>query len=222
MKQAVITIHGIHTRDMTTWQDDFRVFAKAQNPDVKFFQYEYGYTLGVFAWWANLTNYFGVPEFFRNRAIRHFSDYITRLQKKFPDYEFSILAHSFGTWISYNAMICTPEINLNNLVLVGGVISEHWERLQIGNWLEEGRVNSVHAYWAHDDSVVGYIAVEPFGKLGRYGFIRKNVIDDLKEPLPQPYPGFRIFNWQHEGHGGALKFLDKYGKTLLNSLTYTA
>lgn len=217
-KKAIVTIHGIHTGDLSTWQDNFRFFLKSQNRDVKIFQYEYGKVLGIYAWFLSFGEKLMVPKWLRKRTVNQFADYVRKLQNKFPDYDFSILAHSFGTWISYHALKNNPEINIRNLVLVGGVISQHQERSQLIDWLENERLGAVYAYWSHSDSVVGKIAIEPFGKLGFYGFIRHDHNEDYLTPQIQPYPDYRIFNREHEGHGGALRFLDKYGKQLISDL----
>lgn len=219
MKPAIITIHGIHTKDLSTWQDAFRFYVKERWPDVKVFQYEYGMLLAPFAWGITLFGKFKMPKFFRRFVTDAFKAYVEKLQKKFPDYEFSILAHSFGTWITYHMLQRNPDVNLRNIVLVAGVISEHQEKLDFINWLEEGRINSVHAFSSPNDTVVKDIAVPPFEKLGYYGFIRKGFPSDIGNPKPKPYP-YEIYNHRtNEDHGGVLKNLDVYGEELFKALS---
>lgn len=218
-KTAIITIHGIHTGDMSTWQDAFRFFVKAKHPDTKIFNYEYGVVLAPFAWGITLFGKFRMPKWIRRMVTGRFKAYVENLQKKFPDHEFSILAHSFGTWITYHMMKRHPEVNFRNLVLVGGVISEHQEKLELVEWLESGRLNSVHAFSSKNDLVVGKVAVPPFEKLGYYGFIRKGIASDEQQPVFNPYPPYNIFNYYTlEDHGGVLKKLDVYGDHLYTLL----
>ncbi len=217
-KQIIITIHGIRTRQIKSWQMSFWNFVKSNNPDVKVFRYQYGFLMAPMSWWFAFTSKFRVLSFFRKRIISGFVKFINKIQRKFPDHEINIIAHSFGTWISYYSLERDPDIRVGSLVLVQGVISSHIEKLNLANWLELGRVKRVHAWSSPNDRVVGKLVLPPFGKLGYRGFIRRGHDEDRINPAYKPYP-VEIYNHRtDEGHGGVLDKLDVYGEELLAQL----
>lgn len=219
MKPLIIsTIHGIHTTDMNTWQDNFRFYAKALFPEVKLINFEYGTVLAPFAWMNAITKCFHLPAWLTDHLIARYAKHLEELSKKFPDHEISILAHSLGTWIAYWALVRCKEVNIRNLVLVGAVISSHQEKLDIVNWLETGKMNALYNWYSHSDRVVEF-APPPFGKAGFRGMIRRGFEEDRTLPAFQPYPIYQIYNRAHEGHGGALSKLEQYGPALLGCLT---
>ena len=219
MKQIVITIHGIHTKALKSWQPSMWGYIKRRDPLIKVFTYKYGYLLAPFSWYITFTRALRIPSFFRKFVIGRFAKYIEKLQKKFPDHEISIIAHSFGTWITYNALGRKEDIKIKNLVLVSGVISSHVEKLDLLNWLEMGKVKTVHAWSSHEDDVVGKCAIPPFGKLGHRGFVRYGKEEDKKDPQEKPYPAEIYNHCTTEGHSGVLAKLAVYGKQLFFQLT---
>ncbi len=216
--KVIITIHGIHTNQMKSWQTRFWEFAHKKDKDVKVLQYEYAFILAPFAWLMTFTNYFKIPSFLRSHLIKRFVAFINKVKKEFPDAEISIIAHSFGTWISYCALERDQTIKIKNLVLVAGVISSHIEKLDLSEWLEWGRINRVHAWSSHNDDVVCAKALPPFGKVGCRGFIRKDHAEDYESPHPKPYPVEIHNHHTQEKHGGVLDKLEVYGEQLVNQL----
>lgn len=218
-KTAIITIHGIHTRQLMSWQSRFADYINGQDKDIKILAYKYGMLLAPFSWWAALTNTLHIPTPFRKWLIRKFCQYISDIQKKFPDYEISIIAHSFGTWMAYNAVECDANIKIKNMVLVQGVLPIHAEDTDIFNLLEEDRLGSVYIWSSHKDNVICKMAIPPFGKCGCFGFVRMAHTEDYTKPALKPY-NFEIYNLTtEEDHGGVLRNLDVYGPTLYKQLT---
>jgi len=111
------------------------------------------------------------------------------------------------------------SIKIRNLVLVSAVISSHVEKLDLLNWMETGKINTVHSWSSHSDAVVCKCAIPPFGKLGYRGFIRYGEEEDKIAPQDKPYPAEIYNHHTDEGHSGVLAKLAVYGKQLFIQLT---
>lgn len=218
-KQIIITIHGIRTKALRSWQPLMWEYIKGMDPDIKVFTYKYGYLLAPISWYIAVSKFFKIPLFYRKHTVGKFAQYMENIQNKFPDHDISIIAHSFGTWISYNAIGRNDKIKIRNLVLIAGVISSHVEKLELLNWIEEGRIKTVHSWSSHSDKVVCKCALPPFGKLGHRGFVRYGKEEDKIAPQLKPYQAEIYNHHTDEEHGGVISKLAQYGKQLFLQLT---
>ena len=109
---------------------------------------------------------------------------IRKLNKKYPDAEINILAHSFGTYISYEAIRQAGKdkkapIRINKLILVGGIVSSH-ENFK--DTIGEGLIKEVYNYCSYDDRVVRFNPL--FGHCGYIGFLPIGRRDHVEMPWP--------------------------------------
>jgi len=218
MKQIIVTVHGIHAKRLTGWQHKFWGYIKRKHPSTLVFAYRYGYLIAPLSWLMVVFNKYRIPTPIRKFYIHGFLKFLRKVARDYPDHKISILCHSFGTWLAYNALLRDEEIKIDALVLVHGVISSHVEKLDLIDWIDWRRLNRVYAWSSKNDRVVKEAAIPPFGKVGFRGFVRHDHKEDYLKPHPMPYPT-EIFNVStEEDHNGVFEDLDKYGERLYEQL----
>jgi pimeloyl-ACP methyl ester carboxylesterase len=194
MKRIILAIHGIRSPQQGCWIYAFRDFVKQDSrfKDDIFVPYYYGYVLAV--WSANL--------FFRFGEIREFMKALRKLTNDNPDCELNIVAHSYGTQLSYQAVKRSgedgePSIKVNKMILVSSVVSRHGE-IPYDDTLRAGKIRQLHCYCSYKDPVCRFAI---FGHSGYHGFSRDRY--DSKCYL-KPFPDLEIYNHQVDnlGHGG--------------------
>ncbi|MBF0387807.1 MAG: hypothetical protein HQL20_08130 [Candidatus Omnitrophica bacterium] len=218
-KLAIITIHGVRWKTREDWQTRVGVFFKTVSPEVKVIHFRFGQLLAVFSWWLSLASFLKLPSWLRRYYLRGFSQFMQELREECPDYEFSILAHSFGGWIVEQAMQKDKNIRIKNLVFVHCPIAIFIERTLFWNWLETRRIGRLFAWSSHNDLVIKAVAQKPLGKNGYRGFIRHTHSKDRTRPAHKPYP-LELYNIRtNENHFGVIDKLDHYGQTLWEQLS---
>ena len=210
MKKVVVTIHGIHWTKQGDWQNKIGQLIKKEDSLTTVLHFRYGRIFGVFSWWLSFTRKVGIPRWARHRYINKFKNFLLRVQEKFPSAKISVIAHSFGGWITEETLKRSDEINLQNVIFVHCPISSHIESTSFWNWLELEKIKNVFSWSSHKDFVIGKIAIAPFGQNGYWGFIRNRYVEDRKEPKEQPYP-INLYNIHtEERHSGVLNKLNTY------------
>ena len=168
--RRVFSLHGIRTRGV--WQKDVTpILANAGFIPEPF---DFGYFRAVQLIW---------PPSRRKKVENFLSDYIrecNRLDGGTP----SLLAHSYGTYISAQAMLKYPEIKFDRMVLCGAILRREfpWDRLA-----NNGQVNDVLNQYGGQDFWAWVVAwvVSDAGQSGRYGFFPATCLTQ------QWYPSFR-------------------------------
>lgn len=187
LKQIIVTIHGIHTnRGEKNWQDKFASLIRFNNPEINVVSFKYGYVFAVLSWLASWAA--GIDSRFHlwlwKKSTPSYTIQFVKLLKNLrannPDAEISIVGHSFGTWITYEALehLAHTGIDFKKVVMIAGIITCHLEYLALGDWLAHKHIQTIQAISSHNDFVVKNIALFPFGHLGVYGFVREGHAED--------------------------------------------
>lgn len=119
--QVVLLVHGIRTQ--AEWQDRIRqTLISAGVDDV--LPVKYGY-FDAFRFWSPLKS-------MRARPIARVERELRAAVAAHPDCEFSILAHSFGTYSVGSILEEHPEIRIHRLALCGAILPRdfRWDRLR--------------------------------------------------------------------------------------------
>ncbi len=183
MDNIVVLIHGIRTLPKWNWTRHFELHLKY---DKRFKDWlrkraSYGY----------LRAFLIVIPWVRKLKVRWFKRYMRKLQKKYPDAKVNILSHSFGTYISYEAIRSAGKdgkapIKVNNLVLVAAIVSAHED---FKDTIEKGLIKKVYNYCSYDDKVVRF---NPFGHAGYHGFLSPG----KREHIEKPWPGVQNYRFE--------------------------
>lgn len=216
-QQIVVTIHGIRWTVASDWQNRLATYIDTHYPRCIVLNFRYGRLLALTSWWMSLTSSLKIPSWARSRYLNKFTNFIRDLQKQFPNAEISVVAHSFGGWLTEQALVKDRTLKLNRVIFIHCPISEYIEETLFWNWLEIKRLKYVYSWSSHNDEVIGKVAVAPFGKNGHFGFIRKLYRRDLLRPVTQPYP-VKLFNRPtKEKHSGVLN-KEKYYLEIFDQL----
>jgi len=127
---------------------------------------------------------------------------LRKIQKDYPNAELNIVAHSYGTELSYRAIKHSGEdgkesIRVNKLILVASIIQIHED---FSETLRAGKLNELHNYCSLEDEVC---RANPFGHSGYVGFMP---LHDRKF-YEKPYSDLEVYNHQVEilEHGDYFK-----------------
>lgn len=227
MKKIYVTIHGICTakRDVD-WQDVFELIAQREDPTCEVVTHKYGRVLGIVSWFVSLQHALNFTQWRHEGYIKTFAERLIQIRKDNPDAEISVVAHSFGTYITYEALSHYIDVNVDNIILIAGVISCHIENLNLDEMFEDGRIKYLRSYCTHNDELIrGLIYTSPitfsFGHLGYWGFIRRgHENEDKQKPLEKPYEQLPVYNRQtEEDHSGVTDYMKvKYAMEILKYL----
>ena len=184
--RIIFAIHGIRSKKEGNWVFDFINFAKADNRlrgDI-FKPYTYGFVPAVLS----------VNPFFKFHSVKRVMKVLRKLKKQYPDADLNIVAHSYGTELSFQAIKRSGEdgkekIKVNKLILVGGIVSAHRE-IPYNDTLREGKIKEMHCYCSYEDEICRY---NNFGHSGCFGFLR-----NAHNPkcYPKPFDDLEIYNHQ--------------------------
>jgi pimeloyl-ACP methyl ester carboxylesterase len=123
-KRVVMILHGIRADRVDNWVEQLRKFITEGDPhDTVVSTPTYGY----------FTAYrFAIPSA-RRRNIHIFRDEYTELLAEHPEADFSIIAHSNGTYMLGRSLRKTPGMRFKNIVLAGSALPQEfdWEALMI-------------------------------------------------------------------------------------------
>jgi pimeloyl-ACP methyl ester carboxylesterase len=221
-KTIIVSLHGILTykHDMTDWEEEFGRWLAVNYPSVHYVKFKYGWIGPVWAWLSTIMNVLKLPNWVTDLVVQKVPRILIQLQKENPDAKIHIVAHSYGTWVTWRTLLENSSIKVQSVTLVASVISAHIERNRIGQLLKAGQIKSVFVWCSHDDEVVRLIAIPPFGHLGYWGILRKNHPEDRVFPLGKPYPQLELYNhltdFEHDGY-----FVDSTLEQIMKDITYS-
>lgn len=210
---VVVTIHGIMTRrgSKDNWQREFEEWLLDKNIGVTYRPFEYGWLGPINSWRAKcidwITDLLHLPRLTRRTRINEFKAFLIKVREDHPRDNIHIVAHSFGTFITTEALmeldVEYPSFKACSVSLVAGIISSNLTRSGY-NYLLDNNVGSLYAWSSHNDRVVRFIAVPPFGHLGYWGLVRPGIEEDRIRPIYQPVSLLRAFNnhtgYEHSGY----------------------
>jgi pimeloyl-ACP methyl ester carboxylesterase len=168
-----ILVHGIRTR--AEWQNNFAAWV-AETPDQKLDVRPIGY--GKF----DLVS-FWLPGPTRDKAYRKLRGKIlpviaanARLNRKT-----SIVAHSFGTYLMARLLVEETQVEIENLVLCGAIVSEDFRWEAVRRQIKGKIVNDcgTHDIWP----VMASATTWGYGSTGTFGFKNAVVSDRVHFPL---------------------------------------
>lgn len=184
--RIIFAIHGIRSPKKDNWVYKFTDFAKEDTrfKDDIMVPHPYGYLLAL-----NSIN----PKT-KFDHVKEVMAALRTLTKQYPDAELNIVAHSYGTELSYQAVKRSgedgkPPIKVNKLILVASIVSAHRE-IPYTDTLKAKKLNELHCYCSYEDEVCRY---NPFGHSGCFGFLRSAY--DMK-CYRKPFKDLEIYNRQ--------------------------
>ena len=188
MRKIIFAIHGIRSPRVANWVYSFTDFAK-QDQRFK------GDTLEPFTYNFLLATVSVIP-FVKFYHVQMVKRVLRDIVAKNPNCELNIVAHSYGTELSYWAVKASgeddkPPIMVNKMILTASVVSRHGE-IPYSDTLRAGKIKQLHCYCSHKDNVCQF---NPFGHSGYAGFARD--IYDSK-CYPKPFDDLEIYNHQTE------------------------
>ena len=186
MRRIIFAIHGIRSKKEGNWVYDFRDFVR-KDPRFKddiIVAHTYGF---LFAVWS-------VNPFVKFHRVKRVMKVLRKLQNKYPDAELNIVAHSYGTELSYQSIKRSGEdgkldIKVNKLILVASIVSAHRE-IPYEDTLGAKKIKQLHCYCSYEDEVCRY---NNFGHSGCSGFLKS--AHDPKH-YNQPFENLEIYNHQ--------------------------
>jgi pimeloyl-ACP methyl ester carboxylesterase len=195
-KTIVVLIHGILTKqnESDDWEPHLGTWIKEHYPDVECLIFKYGWLDPLRSWLSTVVDLLKLPDWINNLAIIRFTKRLRQLQGSNPNADIHVVAHSYGTWVTWRTLMQDSKIRLQSLTLIAGVISAHIEKNNIDRLLINGQIKTVFSWSSHTDEVVRYIAVPPFGHLGWWGFLRKDHPEDRGTPVYKPYDCLELYN----------------------------
>lgn len=215
-KTIIVTIHGILTNidESDSWQAAFRLWLnKAYSNEVADgtlvqLPFSYGMIGPIWAFILNTMAWAGLARFVSPFATRRFKKFLQETAKNYPEYEIHIVAHSFGTWVTQESLeevAGRTDVCIKSLHLFGAVISAHIQRNYLDEFLMSKQLGYCVVWSSHNDTVVRYLAVPPFGHAGYWGIIRDYHPEDRTKPIWQPYDYLQLYNRTTEAaHDGSL------------------
>lgn len=162
-KQIVVLLHGIRTQ--ATWQE--MVVAELENiPNITIYPIGYGY-LDAFRFWC--------PFYFRKPPVERVLREVRGIRAKHADANISVIAHSFGTYITTQILSHNSDVVLDRLILCGSVIPTDFRWDMVPTFPKGGVINEVGT---KDGWPVAAMATSwGYGCSGTFGFKTHSVKD---------------------------------------------
>ncbi len=206
MRRIIFAIHGIRSQKEGNWVFDFEDFTKKdqrfKNDILK--PYYYGFVLATVS----------VVPFFKYGKVKQLKNALRKAASDNPDCELNIVAHSYGTELSFWAIKTSgedglPPIKVNNLILIASVVSRY-NYIPYDDTLRAGKIKAMHCYCSYKDEVCNFA---PFGHSGCFGFSKDRYDSKC---YPKPFPDLEIYNHQAEiaEHGDYFKGTKYYEEWL--------
>jgi hypothetical protein len=188
MKRIIFAIHGIRSKKIGNWVYSFTDFAKTDTrfKDDVFEPYTYGFIPVVLS----------VNPFFKFASVNRVKKVLREIIANSPDCELNIVAHSYGTELSYQAIKTSgedgkPPIIADKVILVSSIVSRHRE-IPYTDTLRAGKIKQLHCYCSYADEVC---KINPFGHSGCSGFSKDEYDSKCYD---KPFAGLEIYNHQVE------------------------
>lgn len=178
-EQIVAVVHGIRTRAI--WQGTIR--DRLVDHGHKAYPLGYGY-FDVLRFWC--------PFYFRNQVVEEIARELRVIQSKHPQKKITIIAHSFGTYITSKIIEEHTDININKLILAGSVITEkyRWDKNRLfepGDVINECGLRDA---WP----VLANLFSWGYGATGTFGFKKALVHDRLHNVKHSDYLEIEFIN----------------------------
>jgi pimeloyl-ACP methyl ester carboxylesterase len=115
VRRVVFLLHGIRASNVDTWIQQLEVLIEARDGEKTVVRRPtYGYFTAL---------RFALPSV-RRKNVAVFQDWYTETLAEFPNADFSIIAHSNGTYMLGQALASLPGMRFKNVVLAGSVLPQ--------------------------------------------------------------------------------------------------
>lgn len=194
---TLLAVHGVRTPTAKGgWIETLldRVTKDPRFASVDFEDGRYGFTLGFTAWLHVLRFWPGQ----QRRWVEYMKQRLLSIMHEHPGQPIDLIAHSYGTYLLYEAIRELPQVPIRTFVMIGAVVhtAETFE-----DTIGAGRIQTVINGCSRGDQIARW-APPPFGHSGYWGFRPKH--HDTQGILTKPYPELPVFNlappdphWRH-------------------------
>jgi len=170
--KILISLHGVRSRGK--WQKELGEYInKCGRTDIYYHAYKYGW----------IPSFYSIIPFIRRYHVNRFRKWLYR--KIYPLYgeNLNIVAHSFGTYISFHAL--KDSLGCKILILFGGILHcrEDFEGII------PDQIKEIQNFHSLEDEVCKF---NPLGHSGHYGFRNKN--STRKVWHRKPYKNKKVTN----------------------------
>lgn len=204
--RIIFAIHGIRSPKKGNWVFDFIEFAKKDprfSGDI-FEPYYYGFVLATGS----------VIPFFKFEMVKKVRAALRKLTAENPNCELNIVAHSYGTELSFWAVKTSgedglPAIKVDKMILVSSVVSR-FNEIPYDTTLRAGKINQLHCYCSYKDWVCNFA---PFGHSGCFGFSKDRYDSKC---YPKPLDDLAIYNHQVKTLDHCAYFKEEFYKEWLD------
>ncbi len=162
-EKIVLLVHGIRTH--APWYQEVRRELESHGYIVELTSY------GRF----DLFRFLAPISYFRSAAQEHLYRQIRIAKKMRPEAKFSVIAHSFGTYLLSNILKGEFDLKLDRIIFVGSVVKFDFKFEQFSHRYTENILNeaSVRDVWPVAASSITF----GYGSTGTFGFKRPGVYD---------------------------------------------
>lgn len=225
-EQIIVPIHGVRRGASGNWQQAFQLKVAEMAPGVLVVPFYYNRIPALKGFGLATLQKIGLGRIFEG-DVRNFALFLQKIRAKYPKVPINILGHSNGTWITLRALM-DFYIAVQNVVMVQPVFSRKVRNTPILKLFASNLVQRLFVWSSKNDKVIGGLVrmvtfngmLPGYGMAGYSGIVREGQKEDMKNPLPQPFPEIALFNTvTNEPHGGVLDDLGKYLPVLLPQLT---
>lgn len=186
-ERLFISVHGIRT--LGHWQNTLEETVLNNTNDVIFKKYRYNYYSAL---------QLLIPRS-RSKIIDDFSKKLTEMVCEYPNSKITLIAHSFGTYITIKALEAIPvdlSLNIERVVLVSSVLQPNydWSYLNMKHNIE-----SINNECGFNDNILilSHFFSHDMGMAGRVGFTGMNIKN-------------RFFKGGHDFFNREKDFMEKY------------
>ena len=142
IRRVVFILHGIRASNIDAWIKGIERSILAHDPHHTIVKHPtYGYLSAM---------RFVLPSV-RRKYIATFQDWYTETLAEYPTAQYSIIAHSNGTYILGHSLLATPEIRFTNVALAGSVLPQgfldRFDRIRLQRQAQRIRNHRANRDW---------------------------------------------------------------------------
>lgn len=153
-KIVLIAVHGMKTRG--EWKNQLSDIITKNTSEIRYCPWDYGsFKLKICSFYH------------RREAVEKFKVFYDGIVKEESCREINVVAHSFGTYIIYNAMKRYEDVNFDKVIFLGSPLKVN---LKWNNCKVNERVNKILFYICKKDWVLSFAKLVCLGDSGKKGF----------------------------------------------------
>ncbi|MEB8284494.1 hypothetical protein OKT24_01745 [Aeromonas veronii] len=186
-ERLFISVHGIRT--LGHWQNTLEGTLLNNTSDITFKKYRYNYYSAL---------QLLIPSS-RSKIIDDFAKKLTEMVCEYPNSKITLIAHSFGTYITIKALEAIPidlSLTIERVVLVSSVLKPNYDWSYVNM---KHNIESINNECGFNDNILilSHFFSHDMGMAGRVGFTGMNIKN-------------RFFKGGHDFFNREKDFMDKY------------